>query len=252
MKCNPFSANPLWRRIAASTLVLALCLPGGSPPHATEVVQADPQPRLRVGPVDPYWLQKRWAPADGLTAERAAEFEVEARLARAHQGRIIRWSNLLALRLENGLFVWLVDMGDASVAGFGCCEVYRLADVWPDLGFYVVFLSRDESAGYLLISARTAAAVETVWAPHRDPATPGLLVSVLSDDMLGNAAEVWHLENGAWRRAYHCPRLTYGTEFRRWDAPGRAVLTVPDGKGGEREVPLAREGGQWRTDTCEG
>ena len=63
-----------------------------------------------------------------------AEFATEALAIAASNGTVLRWTNLLALRLDNGLYVQLADVGNDMVAGFGCCR--RLFPVisgpsWP-------------------------------------------------------------------------------------------------------------------------
>ena len=207
-----------------------------------------PVERLRVAPVDPEWFNLQWVPP----AHRAAAFAHEARLANAHPGDILRWANLLALRLKNGLFVWLVDMGDDSVSGFNCCEVHRLEAYWPALGFYLVDVNQTETGYRLLISDRTADMTRVVGPVYPDPATPGLFVSVLASDMEGYRAEIWKLEGTSWQRRYACAQLTYPTDFLRWEAPRRAVLGFRDSDTGVlREFTLAEHDSQWRTDACE-
>ncbi len=207
-----------------------------------------PVERLRVGPVDPEWFNLRWSPP----TDRPAPFAREQLLADAYPGHILRWANLLALRLENGLFIWLVDMGDTSVSGFNCCEFYRLEAYWPTLGSYLVHVDNVETGHRLLISDRTAETTRVVGPVYPDPRTPGLFVSVLASDTEGHRAEVWMREGTSWRRGYACARLIYPADFLRWEAPGRAVLGFRDAPASPpREFTLTQHEGQWRTGACE-
>jgi len=215
-------------------------------PIAAGAEQADgPQDRLRVGEVNPEWFRD----AEKFPAWRG---EQEHKLAQAYPGRILRYGNLLALKLDNGKFVWLVDMhGHPQFGWFGCCEVYRLEDFWSGQNDYVVDVSFDEYSRTWLISGAAAGVTILVGTPHRDPSTPGLVVSVLASDMSGYQAEVWERDANAWKRTYHCDQLAYTTDFIRWEGPGEVLLGGPDRTGQVHQFILARSDGQWRTDACE-
>ena len=144
------------------------------------------------------------------------------------------------MRLDNGLYVQLADVGNDMVAGFGCCRAYRYAATLPT-GHYVVTLERGEARGALVISPVTGAAVEMVDVPRPDPADPATVVPVASSDMLGYRAEIWRLTDGAWARTYACDHLPYGAAFTRWEA-GRVVLTVPADRDPEREFSFSAAG----------
>jgi hypothetical protein len=151
--------------------------------------------------------------------------------------------------LDNGKFVWLVDLqGDGS---FGCCEIYRLDDFWADQGLYVVGVEFGEYSRWWLISARSAEVTVLIGPPHRDPLTSNLLVSLMASDMTGYQAEVWERAGSGWTRSYKCDQLAYTTDFIRWQAPGVAVIGGPDRTGKLHEHILSKSGGRWHTDACE-
>ena len=117
--------------------------------------------------------------------------------------------NLLALKLDNGRYAWLVDLGDnpgdvAKMAGFGCCKFFRLLDYWPDIGTYVVSVDRGEISDVILISAHTADAVSVTGTPHRNPKNATLFVSETESDLLGYSLQVWELTRSHWRKVYDC------------------------------------------------
>jgi hypothetical protein len=166
-------------------------------------------------------------------------------------GKILRWSNLLALKLENGKFVWLTDMGiDGTVAGFDCCEIFRLQDYWSDIGYYVVNVHKGENGSTLVVSDVTANFIEVKGHAYRDPKMPGLFISVLTDDMEGYSAEVWELKNSSWKQVYKCNDLIYNTSFFGWEEPRRAIFLITERDGTTRKVPLSEDEGVWKTEAC--
>lgn len=177
------------------------------------------------------------------------EFRQESSLAGKYPGKILRWTNLLALKLDNGFFVWLVDMGDGTVSGFGCCETYRLRDYWPDTGTYVVALSQDETGSTLLISERTADYVQVSGTPYRNPANGKLFASAQQDDMNGWTLQVWELSQDRWAKLYDCRNLYYGAVFARWTGPRSAELDQSEEA--KTKFTLSATDGIWKTDACE-
>jgi hypothetical protein len=204
-----------------------------------------PQDRLRVDDVDPDWFEtaaKLRLPGD----------EHEQQLIRRYPGQILRYGNLLALKLTNGKFVWLVDVrGDPTAGWFGCCEIFTLGDFWRDQEAYVVNAEFGEYHRSWLISERTAEVTVLDGTPHRDPLTLGLVVSVMASDMEGYRSEVWERYGDSWKRTYFCGELAYTTDFLRWEAPGRAVLGGPDHSGKIHEFILTKSDGTWHTDACD-
>lgn len=134
-----------WFRVPAVSVATAFLL-ASHLPSAAEQMEGPPD-RLRVGDVDPEWFDEARNPSPQADDQ-------ERRIAQAYPGRILRHGDLLALKLENGKFVWLVDMqSDPANAGFGCCEAYRLVDNWPNQKVYVVDVSFGEASRYWLVSA---------------------------------------------------------------------------------------------------
>jgi len=208
-----------------------------------------PAPRLKISAVDPQWFSRRTPPD-----ERRAEFEREHALAEQYPGKILRWMNLLALKLDNGLFVWLVDVGDnpadlAGTSGSGCCESYRLQDYWPDLGLYVVTLNRSEIGSTLLISQQTADVLSVAGTPHRNAADTTSFAATTASDLEGYSVQVWGRTQTRWTKLYECQNLIYGATFAEWTGPKSLDFAV-DGHP-EKRYKLSATGGAWQTDACE-
>jgi hypothetical protein len=219
-------------------------------PPAFGQTDGGPQPRLQIGSINENWLGSFWKPPAG----REKEFETESRASKLYPGKIVRWSNLLALKLENANFVWLVDMGnDPDTGGFGfyCCAIYRLMDYWSDVGYYIVDINQGETGGALIISDKTADFIKVSWPPRRDPVTPGLFITVPTGDFGPGTAEVWELKKTGWRQVYKCQNIVYGTEFSGWEGPRRALLSITAQDGSVRKAVLAEDNGVWHTDACE-
>lgn len=218
------------------------------PPSALAQTESGPQRRLAVGGVDREWFKIPWKPSAGYEKS----FETDIKLSQMFPGKILRWSNLLALKLENGQFVRLTDMGiDDTVGGFNCCEIFRLRDYWSDIGHYVVYVDRFETSNTLIISDITANFIEVKGHPYRDSMVPGLFIAVSSDDMEGYSAELWELENSAWKQVYKCEELVYNTSFFGWEEPRRAIFLITERDGTTRKATLSEDKGVWNTVACE-
>jgi hypothetical protein len=217
-------------------------------PPAYAQTESGPHRRLRVDGIDSYWLESRWKPSAG----RAEQLETEKKLVQTYSGRIVRLSNLLALKMQNGNFVWLADVQPSEAnEGFGCCEIHSLQDYWPDIGYYVVDVERGETGGTLIISDKTADFIEVKGKPVRDPGNPKIFISSIASDMQGHSAEVWELKETGWRQLYKCKVLIYNTEFFGWEGPGRAIFTTAAQGGPVRKSILAGNNGVWSTEACE-
>lgn len=207
--------------------------------------QTAPSTRFRVAEVPSDWFGFTWeAPPD-----RPERYAAESDLIQRYPGRILRRTDLLALKLDNGLFVWLHTLTGGGNGGFGCCEYYALHDYWPDIGQYVVAFNHGEGLSYLIVSARTAEAVEASWMPHRAPADPALFATANTQDCCSRPGiEVWRMIAERWHRLYDCQDVRYGIEFARWESPTRAILRIDQPE--RREFALEFMAGSWRTDAC--
>lgn len=236
----------LARLAAAWIAVVALACAG------LALASGGPQPRLQVSAADPGRLEDaaRWRPPPETPGWAYSLHEEQLRLA-AHPGRAFRYSNQLGLRLENGNFALLADIGvDGTVAGHMCCEVHRFRDFWPDLGFHVVVVGYSEMGAAMLISARTAEATLLAELPHRNPWVADIAAAVLTSDSAGQKVEIWRADGEVWQRVYDCANPPYGTAFLRWDASDRLILSVPAAPGGQQEVAVSLQDGRWQSGIC--
>ncbi len=227
-----------WRFVSLVTAsILAIMLPA----HANDP-EPGPPDSLRIGPIDPYWIEAaaRYPARPGTN---------EHRLSSAYPDRILRWGNLLALKLNNERFLWLVDM-KGHEGGFGASEFYELQDYWPDQGVYIVGVEFGEHGQHWLISARTARVTKLYAAAYRHSAAPGVFITSGSFTMGSTSAEVWEGGGDAWVRRYKCDYLADDAVFLRWDGPGRAILGASDPQHRSEEFVLAKTNGQWHTNAC--
>jgi hypothetical protein len=228
--------------------VVALTLVLGSQQLLTNAPSSERLERLRIAPIMPSWIEM-------IDKYPVRPDSKEHGISRNYPEHIVRWGNLLALKLKDGDYIWLVDM-EGHVSGFGSTEVYTLEDYWTDQDLYVVRVGFNESSEHWLISARTAKVTILYATPYRDPANPYLFITVGSRGMMTYAAEVWEGQGDSWVRRYKCDALEYRDEFfqygvalLRWDGPGRAILAAPEPYH-TREFLLAKIDGRWRTDAC--
>lgn len=205
---------------------------------------SDPGPpdSLRIGPIDPEWIRI----AARLPSRPGTD---EHRLSTAYPDRILRWGNLLALRLNNGKYLWLVDM-DGTASGHHSSEMFTLKDHWPDHGVYIVGVDFNEYSEHWLISARSAKVTKLYATPYRDPTNPTLFVTVGSHWMGASSAEVWEGAGETWVRHYKCDYLEHEARFLRWDGPGRAILASEYPQHRSEEFLLTKTNGRWHTNAC--
>ncbi len=191
-----------------------------------QAAEAGPPVRLEVLDLPEERREHREVPPE-VTGKRADSIRAEAARIAAHPTRAFRYGSQLTLRLENGRFAALTDIMVPVHWGSGieCCDtIFRFVAFWEDVGFHVVRADSHFSAETLLISSRTAEVAALTGTVFRDPRRPDRVVSILSDDMLGNELEVRTLQAGRWVQIQFCPHAAYGTDFVRWDTEGRILL----------------------------
>jgi hypothetical protein len=252
-KVEPHTPGPSTPTLPAiAVALLAATLLGNGQPALANDPDTAPAETLRIAPVDEYLRRS------ANTGPRPDNEEL--RLSVKYPDHVLRKGNLLALKLENGRYVWLVDLviwlpqNDGSIEKSGASawpvEIYSLKDYWPDHGVYIVEVDLNEAWEHLLISAKTAKATKLYAMPYRDPTNPHVFITIGPRFMGLYATEVWEGQDGAWFREYKCDGLAEHAEFRRWDGPGRAIIAVPLSATEMQETLLAKTNGQWHTNAC--